>query len=66
MARREAWQGEERRLRVIYYHFEKENVIWLLTMYGKGEIEDLSPNEKKLLRTAIEREKRARKTKRRT
>ncbi len=70
--RKARWRDERRGkgkrggLRVIYYHFEKENVIWLLTMYGKGEIEDLSPNEKRLLRTAIEREKRARKTKRRT
>jgi len=42
------------------------NFVWLLTVYDKSEMEDLSQDQKKLLRTAIEREKRARKTKRRT
>jgi len=70
--RKARWRDERRGkgkrggLRVIYYHFEEEGLVWLLTIYDKSEMEDLSQDEKKLLRTAIEREKRARKTKRRT
>jgi mRNA-degrading endonuclease RelE of RelBE toxin-antitoxin system len=70
--RKARWSDEKRGkgkrggLRVIYYCFEKENLVWLLTIYDKSEMEDLSQHQKRLLRTAIEREKRARKTKRRT
>jgi hypothetical protein len=70
--RKARWRDERRGkgkrggLRVIYFHFEEENLVWLLTVYDKSEMEDLSQDQKKLLRTAIEREKRTRKTKRRT
>jgi mRNA-degrading endonuclease RelE of RelBE toxin-antitoxin system len=70
--RKARWRDERRGkgkrggLRVIYYHFEEENLVWLLTVYDKSEMEDLSQDQKRLLRTAIEREKQARKTKRRT
>ncbi len=69
--RKARWRDERRGkgkrggLRVIYYHFKEEGLVWLLTIYDKSEMEDLSQDEKKLLRTAIEREKRARKMKRR-
>ena len=70
--RKARWRDERRGkgkrggLRIIYYHFEEENLVWLLTIYDKSEMEDLTQDQKKLLRTAIEREKRASKTKRRT
>jgi len=54
-------KGKRGGLRIIYYHFPKEEQIWLLTLYGKDEMEDLSAKERGLLREAIEREKRARK-----
>jgi hypothetical protein len=45
---------------VIYFYFESEQQIWLVTLYGKDEASDLSPKEKKALRAAIEREAKVR------
>jgi hypothetical protein len=47
-------------LRIIYYYFEADQQIWLMTLYGKNEAADLSPAEKKALRAAIEKEAEAR------
>ena len=58
-------EGKRGGLRVVYYHFQHDRQVWLLTLYGKGEMKDLSATEKRLLRAAIEQEKRARKTRRR-
>jgi mRNA-degrading endonuclease RelE of RelBE toxin-antitoxin system len=48
-------RGKGRRggLRVIYYYFTAEHQIWLMTVYGKDEADDLTPKEKKALGTAI-------------
>jgi len=60
------WQdprrGKGRRggLRIIYYHFPAYQQIWLLTLYGKDEAADLTPEQKKSLRRAIEAELRSR------
>jgi hypothetical protein len=55
-------RGKGRRggLRIIYYYFPAVQQIWLLTLYGKDEAADLTPQEKKLLKRAIESELRAR------
>lgn len=60
-------RGKGRRggLRVIYYHFSAEHQVWLMTLYGKNEAVDLTPREKKALKTAIERECEAREAARR-
>jgi|SRR5580704_8213502 hypothetical protein len=60
-------RGKGRRggLRVIYYHFAAEHQIWLMTLYSKNEAADLTPGEKKALKTAIERECAAREAARR-
>jgi len=52
-------RGKGRRggLRVIYYYFEGDRQIWLMTLYGKNESADLSPAEKRALKSAIEQEK---------
>ena len=59
-------RGKGRRggLRVIYFYFESERQIWLMTVYGKGEAADLSAQEKKALKTAIEIESKSRAEKR--
>lgn len=51
-------RGKGRRggLRLIYYYFEGDRQIWLMTLYGKNEATDLSAVEKRALRTAIEQE----------
>jgi hypothetical protein len=55
-------RGKGRRggLRVIYYYFPSEQQIWLMTLYGKDEASDLTPKEKRALKSAIETELRAR------
>ncbi|HXB56277.1 MAG TPA: toxin [Vicinamibacteria bacterium] len=55
-------RGHGRRggLRVIYYYFEQDMQIWFLTLYGKDEVVDLSPKEKRLLKAAINEETRQR------
>lgn len=57
-------RGKGRRggLRVIYYYFAAEDQIWLMTLYGKNEAADLTPSEKRALKTAIEEERKARET----
>lgn len=44
----------------MYYYFPQDEQVWLLTVYDKGEMQDLNAAEKRLLRTAIELEKQAR------
>lgn len=55
-------RGKGRRggLRVIYYLLVSDQQIWLFTVFGKDEAADLTPDQKRQLRTAIETELRAR------
>src|SRR5712692_11082837 len=55
-------RGKGRRggLRIIYFYFGSEEQIWLMMLYGKDEAADLTAREKKILKTAIELELRAR------
>ena len=55
-------RGKGRRggLRIIYYYFRSHDQIWLMTVYGKNEAEDLTAPEKKALKNAIESELKAR------
>jgi hypothetical protein len=45
---------------VIYYYLVRDIQIWLLSLYDKDEALDLSAQEKRLLKTAIEAEVRER------
>lgn len=49
-------KGKRGGLRVIYYHFAGDAQIWLMTLYGKGEVADLTPAEKRSLKAAVEKE----------
>lgn len=49
-------KGTRGGLRIIYYHLAQERQIWLLTVYGKDEAADLTPKEKKALKSAIDTE----------
>lgn len=55
-------RGKGRRggLRIIYFYFESEQQIWLMTLYGKNEAADLTLKEKKALKVAMEIELKAR------
>jgi hypothetical protein len=59
-------RGKGRRggLRIIYYYFWADQQIWLMTLYDKDEASDLTPKEKKALKSAIESEARARQARR--
>lgn len=56
----ERGKGRRGGLRIIYYYFECDQQIWMMTLYGKNEAADLSPAEKKALKAAIENETRQR------
>ena len=51
---RSATRGKRGGLRVIYYWFVKDNEMYMLLAYGKGEKDDLSAKELKVLRKLIE------------
>ncbi|MGO9640148.1 MAG: toxin [Candidatus Acidiferrales bacterium] len=55
-------RGKGRRggLRIIYYYFLTDQQIWLMTLYDKNEAPDLTPGERKSLKTALEIELKAR------
>lgn len=53
-------KGTRGGLRIIYYYFADEEHVWLMTLYGKDEVEDLTPAEKRALKAAIEAERHAR------
>jgi len=59
-------RGKGRRggLRIIYFYFESEQQIWLMTLYGKDEAADLTAKEKKTLKAALHLELKARAEKR--
>jgi hypothetical protein len=54
----DARHGKGRRggLRVIYYYFSFDEQIWFMTIYSKDDAEDLSADQKKVLKTAIDSE----------
>ncbi len=63
----DARRGKGRRggLRIIYYHFPSDHQIWLMTLYNKDEASDLTSQQKKALKVAIETELAARAARRR-
>ena len=54
------WQGSGRGerggVRVIYYWARRDDVILLLLIYGKNEAEDLTADQKKVLRKLVNEE----------
>jgi hypothetical protein len=50
-------QGKRGGLRIIYYLFADEMQIWFLTLYGKNDAADLTAEERRLLKAALEEEK---------
>ena len=53
-------KGKRGGLRVIYYYLTADEQIWFFTLYGKDEALDLTAEEKKLLKNAIQAELAAR------
>jgi hypothetical protein len=57
-------KGKRGGLRIVYYVFLSDEEIWLLTLYDKDEAADLSEDERRQLRRAMEAERAARKERR--
>jgi len=53
-------QGRRGGLRIIYYLFLQDDLIWFVTLYGKDEAMDLTAGERRLLKAAADEEKRQR------
>jgi hypothetical protein len=53
-------KGKRGGLRVIYLYLPADQQIWMFTLYGKNDAEDLTPTQKAQLRTAVEMELKAR------
>ena len=56
-------KGKRGGLRVIYYYLTTDHHIWFFTLYAKDEATDLTPDEKKKLKQAIQKELAARRKK---
>ena len=50
---RSATRGKRGGIRVIYYRYVKEEEIYMLLAYGKGEKDDLSTKELKILNRIV-------------
>jgi hypothetical protein len=55
-ADRRRGKGKRGGLRVIYYYLLTDAQVWLMTLYDKGEVADLSAAEKRLLKAALDAE----------
>ena len=53
-------KGKRGRLRVIYYWWDGGRQFWLFTLYDKDEMQNLSAEEKKLLKAMLKAELEAR------
>jgi hypothetical protein len=58
-------KGKRGGLRIIYYAFLSENEIWLMTLYSKDEMDDLTKVQRRALSMVIQTEKAARARERR-
>lgn len=48
--------GKRGGLRIWYRHLPENGELWFFTLYDKGEVRDLTPREKALLRVAVDSE----------
>lgn len=55
-------KGKRGGLRIIYYYLTADRQIWFFTIYGKDDAVDLSQEEKKALKKAIQAELALRRT----
>ena len=49
-------KGKRGGLRVIYYWWQKGSQFWLFTIYNKDEMDDLTADQKKLLKELLKHE----------
>ena len=56
-------KGKRSGVRIIYYYLTSDHQIWLFTIYHKDEASDLTNEEKRMLKQAIQKELAARRLK---
>lgn len=56
-------KGKRGGLRVIYYYLTEDSQIWMFTLYDKDEAVDLTADEKRMLKRAVQAELKARRPK---
>lgn len=49
-------KGKRSGLRVIYYYWQVGSEFWLFAIYDKNEVDDLTPQQKKVLKAMIKHE----------
>lgn len=49
-------KGKRSGLRVIYYYWKLGSEFWLFAIYDKDEVDDLTPQQKKVLKTMVKHE----------
>ncbi len=57
-------KGKRGGLRIIYYYLTADHQVWFFTLYDKDEATDLTAEEKKILKKAIQAELTARRQRR--
>lgn len=55
-------KGKRGGLRVIYYWWAPGRQFWLFTLYGKGEVSNLTSEQRKVFREVLKAELKARKS----
>jgi hypothetical protein len=55
-------KGKRGGLRVIYFWWAPGRQFWLFTLYGKGEVSDLTAEQRKAVREVLKAELKARKS----
>jgi len=55
-------KGKRGGLRVIYYWWEPGRQFWLFTLYGKGDVSDLTAEQRKVVGEVLKAELKARKS----
>jgi hypothetical protein len=53
-------RGKRGGLRIVYFWWSQGAQFWLFTIYGKDEVDDLSPSDKKALKRMLKDELEAR------
>ncbi len=49
-------KGTRGGLRLIYFYLKDDQQLWFFTIYGKDEVTDLTPEEKRILKRAMRSE----------
>lgn len=49
-------KGKRGGLRIIYYWWSEGKQLWLFTLYNKNEMDDLSEDERRVLKALLKRE----------